>query len=43
MGRKGGEGNYGKDISFYVGKDVVHEKKNMCKQEHGKKLCVAST
>jgi hypothetical protein len=38
-----GEGKYGKDISFYVGKGVVHEEKNMCKQEHGRKLCVAST
>jgi hypothetical protein len=26
-----------------VGKNVVHEKKNMCTQEHGRKLCVAST
>jgi hypothetical protein len=41
--RKGGEGKHGKGISSYVGKFVVHEKKNMCKQEHGRKLCVAST
>jgi hypothetical protein len=26
-----------------VGKCVVHKKKKMCKQEHGRKLCVAST
>jgi hypothetical protein len=26
-----------------VRKVVVHEEKNMCKQGHGKKLCVAST
>jgi hypothetical protein len=25
-----------------VGKGVIHEKKNTCKQEHGRKLCVAS-
>jgi hypothetical protein len=24
---KGGEGKYGKEINFYVGKCVVHEKK----------------
>ncbi len=42
-GRKGREEKYGKDISYYVGKGVVHEKKNMCKQKHGRKLCVAST
>ncbi len=42
-GRKGEEGKYGKDISSCVGKNVVHEKKNMCTQEHGRKLCVAST
>jgi hypothetical protein len=41
--RKGGEGKYGKEISSYVGKVVVHEEKNMCKQKHGRKLCVAST
>jgi hypothetical protein len=41
--RKGKEGKYGKEISSYVGKNVVHEKKKMCKQEHGRKLCVAST
>ncbi len=40
---KGGEGKYGKEISSYVRKDVVREKKKMCKQEHGRKLCVAST
>jgi hypothetical protein len=28
---KGGEGKYGKEISSYVGKGVVHENKNMCK------------
>jgi hypothetical protein len=42
-GRKGGEGKYEKKNSSYVGKGVVLEKKNMCKQEHGRKLCVAST
>jgi hypothetical protein len=26
-----------------VGKRCFHEKKNMCTQEHGRKLCVAST
>jgi hypothetical protein len=41
--RKGGKKKYGKEINSYVGKCVVHEKKNMCKQEHGRKLCVAST
>ncbi len=40
---KGGEGKYGKEINSYVGKCVVHEKKRKCKQEHGRKLCVAST
>jgi hypothetical protein len=42
-GRKGGEGKYGKEINSYVGKKIIHEEKNMCKQEHGRKLCVAST
>jgi hypothetical protein len=41
--KKEEEGKDKKDINVYVGKGVVHEKKNMCKQEHGRKLCVAST
>ncbi len=41
--KKEGEGKDGKNINVYVGKGVIHEKKNMCKQEHGRKLCVAST
>ncbi len=40
--KKEGEGKDGKNISAYVGKGVIHEKKNTCKQEHGRKLCVAS-
>ncbi len=40
---KGGEGKYGKDISFYVGKVLFMKRKNMCKQEHGRTLCVTST
>jgi hypothetical protein len=36
------EGKDGKEINSYVGKCVVHEKKK-CKQEHGRKFCVAST
>ncbi len=31
-----------KEINFYVWKGVVHGK-YVCKQEHGKKLCVANT
>ncbi len=31
-----------KEINYYVWKGVVHGK-NVCKQQHGKKLCVAST
>jgi len=31
-----------KKINSYVWKGVVHGK-DVCKQEHGKKLCVAST
>jgi hypothetical protein len=42
-GRKGGKRKYEKKISSYVREVVVHEEKNMCKQEHGRKLCVAST
>ncbi len=30
-----------REINSYVWKSVVHGK-NVCKQEHGKKLCVAS-
>jgi hypothetical protein len=39
---KGGKWKCEKEISSYVWKGVVHEK-NVCKQEHGRKLCVAST
>jgi hypothetical protein len=31
-----------KGLVFYVWNNVVHEK-NVCKQEHGRELCVAST
>jgi hypothetical protein len=40
--KKGGEWKCEKYISSYVWKGVVHEK-NVCKQEHGGKLCVVNT
>jgi uncharacterized low-complexity protein len=36
---KGGEGKYGKDISSYVGKGVVHEKKK-CANKSMEGSCV---
>ncbi len=39
---KGGEWKCEKEISSYVWKGVVHEK-DVCRQEHGRKLCVVST
>jgi len=43
LGRKRRRMNvYEKEINFYVWKGVVHGK-YVCKQEHGKKLCVANT
>ncbi len=38
---KGGEWVCVREINSYVWKGVIHGK-NVCKQEHGKKLCVAS-
>ncbi len=40
---KRGEGKYGKDISSYVGKCVVHENKKYVQTRAWKELCVAST